>query len=70
MFPRLLQEICATGMTEAEVAKHLGCSQASVNRMKHGKQGEPSFSVAQAIIELHRARVPAAAGPATSSEAA
>lgn len=47
-----------SGMSENEIARRVGSSQASINRMKLGKQSRPAFDVVDRLRELHRERLP------------
>ena len=46
-------------MSEASLARALGCSQPSVHRLKNGLTKDPNFSLGAALLKLH--------GEATSS---
>lgn len=59
MFDQLIADLVASGMTEAEIADQLPCSQASVNRIKLGKQKKVGHELGEAIKKLHAARLPA-----------
>lgn len=55
MFAQIVQDLLATGWTEQQLAAAVGITQASINRIKRGKQS-PGGALALALLELHRAR--------------
>lgn len=56
MIAILLNQIVEAGMTEAEIAKVIGCNQSSVNRMRHGKQ-RCGYEIGTRIERLHSEKV-------------
>lgn len=58
MFAQLMADL-AELKTEAELARLLGCSQPTVNRIKLGKQKSVTHDLGEAIRRLHAELVPA-----------
>lgn len=52
MFPRLIEEVIETGMTEDDIGQRVGASQASINRIKSGSQ-HPKYDLGVALVALH-----------------
>jgi len=42
------------GLTQVQIAKQVGSSQASISELETGKTKEPGFAIGQALIALHR----------------
>lgn len=59
MFSTLVSDLVAAGMSEADIATQVGCSQASINRIKLGKQRRIGAVFADQLRVLHRERCPA-----------
>lgn len=55
MFTKFIQEIIKSGLTETQVSELVGASQATINRIKNGKQ-EPGGELAMAIVALRKKR--------------
>jgi predicted transcriptional regulator len=53
---KLILEILATGMTQKEVAREIGLSQAAVSFIARGVTQDPRGSVCDAIRKLHAER--------------
>lgn len=58
MFPEIIEDLIARGMTEKQIGDRIGCSQPSVNRIRNGKQS-PGYEVGAKLVEL-RDETPAA----------
>lgn len=51
----LIQEILESGMTQAEVAKLIGCGQSYVSDLANGKRGKSmSYEIGARLIQLHK----------------
>ena len=58
MWKSLITDILRSGMTQTEVAKAIGISQASVSDIYRGVVSDPKASIADAIRLLHSNRGP------------
>lgn len=60
-----------TGLTQSEIARAVGCGQATVNGLANGKTNQPSYALGVAILSLkpkRKARKESvAAQPATAA---
>jgi IS30 family transposase len=61
MFDKLIEDLIGAGLTEAEIGKAIGRSQATVNRVRNGKQQLGHWEAVEALRKLHAARAPAPA---------
>ena len=50
---KLIQELCASGMTQAEISTEVGLAQASISDIARGRTKAPSWDPGQKIIALH-----------------
>ncbi len=57
MFAKLIDELIASGMTEAQIAEKIGRSQPSVNRMRTKGQ-VPDYFVGSRLVDLHQRTCP------------
>lgn len=57
MFQKIVEEICASGLTEQQIAEKTGVSQPTINRLRRGQTSDPKSSVADALRDLHRERL-------------
>lgn len=55
MFGDVIRDLLASGYTEAELAKAVHSTQATINRIKHGKQ-TPGFDLGVALLALRAQR--------------
>jgi predicted transcriptional regulator len=66
MLPRLIEELLATGLSEADIARLVESSQPTINRIRNGHIKDPKYSLAEALKRVHTercaARSPAPAG--------
>ena len=63
-FERVTSEILDFyGLTEKQLAERLGVSQPTVHKIKVGKTADPSHSLGEKLLALHRARLPLPEGP-------
>lgn len=46
----LITRIIDKGYTETEIAKHVGCSQPTINRLKLGKIDDPRYTTGASIV--------------------
>lgn len=53
MISTLIDELLASGLSEAQIAEKVSTSQASINRIRRGKQ-KPLYELGIAIVELHK----------------
>lgn len=49
----IVQALIASGMTQIDIRRETGISQASISRILTGKLADPRVSVAQALRDLH-----------------
>lgn len=49
----IVQSLIASGMTQIDIRRETGVSQASISRILTGKLADPRVSVAQALRDLH-----------------
>ncbi|AEF45823.1 hypothetical protein SerAS12_2703 [Serratia sp. AS12] len=49
----IVQSLIASGMTQIDIRRETGISQASISRILTGKLADPRVSVAQALRDLH-----------------
>jgi predicted transcriptional regulator len=54
---KIILELLAEGVTQTEIAKHIGSAQATVSRYATGKTKSCEYSVGVALIQLHKRRV-------------
>lgn len=54
-FVPLLNEIVASGLSQAEVARKLGIGQSTVNEACNADKWEPRYSLGKRVLELHKA---------------
>lgn len=54
----VIGELEASGLTQKEIADRVGCSQPYVSQLKSGARKKPEFETGQALVDLHRERVP------------
>ena len=53
---KIIDDLVSRGLTQAVIAAKVGSSQASISALQNGKYSRgPSFVVANALIELHKA---------------
>lgn len=52
MFPKIIEDLVGSGMTEQEIGMQIGRSQPSVNRIRNGKQ-KPDYDAGCKLVELH-----------------
>ncbi len=57
MFARLIDDLIATGMTEAQIGQAIGRSQATVNRVRNGRQRLADWEAVEALRSLHQEKV-------------
>jgi predicted transcriptional regulator len=57
----LITELEGVGLTQKEIAEHVGCSQPYVSQLKSGARKSPEFDIGNAMVKLHRDRVEARA---------
>ena len=48
----LIKKLLNKGMTQAEIARNVGCSQPTVSDIAKEKIGDPSFSIGLGLIKL------------------
>lgn len=51
---KILSEIFAAGKTQVQVAEYCGCGQSNISMIYTGKTGDPKFSTAQRLLEMHK----------------
>lgn len=56
MFKDLIEQLIRTGLTESDVGKAIGRSQATVNRVRNGKQELTGWDAVEKLRALHRER--------------
>ncbi|AMH01855.1 helix-turn-helix domain-containing protein [Serratia liquefaciens] len=49
----IVQSLIASGMTQIDIRRETGISQASISRILTGKLADPRVSVAKALRDLH-----------------
>ena len=49
----IVKSLIASGMTQIDIRRETGISQASISRILTGKLADPRVSVAQALRDLH-----------------
>lgn len=54
----LIHDLLALGFSEDDIARRIGMTQASVNRIKLGRQKNVRFGAVDALRDLHRERFP------------
>lgn len=52
-FQKLILDLVESGMAEAEIAKAVGVSQPTINRVKSGKQKNIGYALGAALIKMH-----------------
>lgn len=54
---KIIEELIGRGMTQVTIAAKVGSSQATISAIVNGKYGPrgPSFGVASALLDLHKA---------------
>ena len=50
----LIADIQTRGMSQSQIASACDCGQATVSELANGKNTNPSFKLAQALIALHK----------------
>lgn len=58
MFATLIEELIADGLTEQEIGRAIGRSQATVNRVRNEKQALAGWEAVEKLRQLHRERLP------------
>lgn len=48
----LIKRLSARGWLQAQIAERVGAKQSTISELLNGKQGEPRYSVAAALIAL------------------
>lgn len=56
MFKNVIESLIQSGMTESEIGAAVGASQATINRIKTGKQN-PLYELGAALIALRDSRL-------------
>ena len=51
MFPEIIEDLVASGLTESEIAARVESTQPSINRIRRGKQN-PSYALGDALRKL------------------
>lgn len=54
---KLIAELSAAGLTQAQIADLCGVAQATVSDLHRGETKSPGFSFGAALVELHREKV-------------
>lgn len=54
---KVIEEIKATGMTQAEIADKAGMGTGTLSELVNGHTVDPRFSNGQALLDLHKERV-------------
>ena len=62
MWKTLVTRLMASGLTQAEIAKDCGCSQAAISGIRNGVTTDPRFSIGAALRALD-AGIPQAVKP-------
>lgn len=57
MLSAAISDLIAAGWSEARIAKAVGCSQATINRIKRGKQKNVGYTTGTAIDALRAKHV-------------
>lgn len=50
----LISDLIASGLTQAQIAERVGCSQATVSELMNGKTETPNFALGTALVALHK----------------
>ena len=58
MFKNIIHSLIQSGMTESQIASSVNSTQASINRIKLGRQS-PGYELGAALIALHDSRLAA-----------
>lgn len=54
---QLIADIVATGITQPQIAKQCGCSQATVSELATGVTTQPRYPLGAALVALHKRKV-------------
>lgn len=65
-FDRLIDDLCAVGLTQTEIAKFCNCSQSAISDLQRGESQQPRYSVGKALIDLHKKRCKTRTEPTTA----
>lgn len=65
----LIAELMAAGLTQPQIAKHCGCSQATVSELASGVTAQPRYPLGAALVALHQQTTAPQAPPAESVSA-
>ena len=49
---KIISELLDAGMTQTEIAKHIGCTQSNVSLMHTGKTKRITFDIGCALLDL------------------
>ena len=50
----LISDLVASGLTQVQIAKKAGCTQASISDLANGHTENPAYSIGSALIALHK----------------
>lgn len=53
-FSAMIEGLCAAGMTNAEIARRVGCSRQQIWRIESGYSRRPSYELGSRLKELHQ----------------
>lgn len=56
MFKNVIESLIQSGMTESEIGAAVGASQASINRIRNGRQ-RPGYELGAALIALRDSKL-------------
>lgn len=51
---KIITDIMAAGITQPQIAKQCGCSQATVSELATGATSQPRYSLGAALLVLHK----------------
>jgi predicted XRE-type DNA-binding protein len=51
---RLLSDLTASGLTQAEIASEVGVTQSSISDLKRGTTTRPNFELGNKLVQLHK----------------
>ena len=55
-WPNLIDELKATGLTQAEIAGACDCSTGNLSELRNGIVKNPTYPLGKALVDLHKWR--------------
>jgi transcriptional regulator with XRE-family HTH domain len=53
---KIILELRETGLKQVDITEQTGISKATLSELRHGKTKEPSWSIGDKLLQLHKSR--------------